>query len=219
MTKRHLLILAVILAPLFSIAQTSSEIKSTELYVGAALGISTTSPNESYEKNGGKTYTSYLPKIIFGFNAYENPVTRKFYFSAELSASQNKYLSVYDNKVYPYTVITYGFTQTNIALNPQANLNIYNADNFKWLVGAGISLQRNFYSGQKLTAADGTRFADLHEFELAGFQTPVTLKTGVTINKRVQVFADYITPLKVSLDAAYFNITMQTMHVGVNYIL
>ena len=219
MTKRYLLIIATILSPLLSIAQTNDGMKSTELYVGAALGISTTSPNRSYGKNGGKTYTSYLPKIVLGINAYDNPVTHKFYFSAELSVAQNKYLSVYENKVYPYTTITYGFTQTNIGLNPQANLNIYNADNFKWLIGAGLNLQYNFYSGQKLMAADGTKFAQLKEFDLARFQTPVTIKTGVTLNKKVQIFADYVTPVIVSVDAAYFNVTMQTMHVGVNYIL
>jgi hypothetical protein len=202
-------------------AQSSSEPaepKGTEFYAGAALNITHIKPGNNYAKNGGKSYTSSLPALIVGINAYPRPLTRRAYFGLELSLGQNKYLSVYDNKVSPYTQLTYGYTQTVLSAAPQVNINLYNAENFKWFVGVGVLFQRNFYSQHKLSAADGSTFGEIFQFDLSKNQNRIMTKSGFTINKQFQIFGQYLTPVVTSRDIAYFTVSMQTTTVGVNYL-
>lgn len=222
MKKLLLFALAALVSPLISKAQSNNDErdmpKSVEFHVGAALNITHTTPGNKYAVNGGKDYISKLPALTLGINIYPRPLTRKAYFGVEMSLGQNKYLSVYDNKVYPYTQVTYGYTQTFVSLTPQANLNIYNAENFKWFLGAGAYFQRNFYSDKKLSAADGSIIGSPYEFDLSKIQSRVMVKTGLTLKKHIQLFGYYLTPVITSSDFAYVQVKMQSTVVGINYL-
>ena len=218
MKLKQLLLLTALLAPVVVFAQNEKPgQKNLEFYAGVGANITNTTPDGNYKSNGGKSYTSVLPKISVGINAYGNPMVRKFYLTLELSAGLNKYQSVYDSKVYPYSVITYGYNQMVFALTPQASLNIYNTDNFKWFIGAGLNFQYSTYSSKKLFAANGSSFAPLDAFDLEKFHTPVLFKTGITLNQNIQIHADYLTKVKLSKEGNYYDLSSQTIQVGVNY--
>jgi hypothetical protein len=191
-----------------------------DLYAGLGVNAMTTKPHANYLAAGGKPYTSYLPKALIGFNAYANPNTRKLVFSVELAMALAKYKSVYDNKVYPYQGILYTFNQTIISIEPQVSYNFYNADNFKFYATIGYDLSRLFYANKKFVRQDDGTDASyaLFPFFLSNKSNSVIYKAGFLINKKIQIYADYVSGNGISYDG-FFSLTQSAYQIGINYLL
>jgi len=146
-----------------------------DIYVGAGLSIISTKPHNKYATAGGKAYTSYLPKAVIGVSTYANPNTRKLVFSAELAAGLGKYQSVYDNKIYPYIGLKYGFDQLIVSITPQISYNLYNADSFKFFLAIGFDLSFCTYFNKVYAAQDGSPV----DFALNPFQLDHVVNSGI----------------------------------------
>jgi hypothetical protein len=191
-----------------------------DLYAGLGVNAMTTKPHGNYLAAGGKSYTSYLPKALIGFNAYANPNTRKLLFSVELAVALAKYKSIYNNKTNPYQGILYTFNQTIISIIPQISYNFYNADNLKFYGTIGYDLSRSFYANKKFVRQDdGTDTSyGVFPFFLHTTGNSVMYKTGFLINKRIQIYADYISGNGISYDG-FFGLTQSNYQIGINYLL
>ncbi|WP_374951695.1 hypothetical protein [Mucilaginibacter sp.] len=194
--------------------------KDVDVYVGAALNATTTKPYGQYQSAGGKTYTSYLPKVLFGINAYANPNTRKLVFSLEAGVSMAKYISNYINVRPPNTPISYTFNQILVSLRPQIKYNFYNTDNFKVYAGLGYDLGTAFYSNEKfIRQADGadasTGFLPLNFNKMSG---AAVYKAGVQIKRKIEIYGTYLANGDLSVDK-YFDLRQKMVQVGINYTL
>ena len=190
-----------------------------DLYAGLAVYSSQTKPHGNYEKAGGTSHTSIFPQAVIGFNAYVNPNTRQLVFSVELSATQNRYQSIYENKVFPYERVHYTFNQTIISLTPQVSYNFYNGANLKVYAGLGISLSKYMYGNQAYVDDDGKDVRlGLFPFLFLKTGNPMVYKIGSLINNRFQVYAGYTSNAYYSLDN-FFGLSTSAYQVGVNYFL
>jgi hypothetical protein len=195
----------------------SAESGNFDFYAGLAVNSSQMYPHSNYQKAGGTSHTSVFPQAVFGFNAYVNPNTRQLVFSVELSATQNHYQSIYDNKVYPYERVHYKFTQTLISLTPQVSYNFYNGANFKVYAGIGISLSKYMYGNEAYVDDNGKDVRlGLYPFYFLTSGSPMIFKIGTLINNRFQVYASYSSSYYYSLDN-FFGLETNSYQVGVNY--
>ncbi|WP_428327564.1 hypothetical protein [Mucilaginibacter sp.] len=195
---------------------------SFEFMVGAGINASATGPSSgsAYEAAGAKHYTSYLPKALFALNAYANPNTKRIIFRAELSVGGSHYESLYNNQVYPYILINYSFTQINISLTPQVIYNIYNADKLKFFIGAGLALNYSEYTAEVFKANDGsnTKLTSAYPFYFFHNTDQILLKAGVMVNKRFEIYANYLNSVLISEDA-FFQLNEKQIQVGLAYLL
>jgi hypothetical protein len=194
-------------------------------YVSAALNISNTSSNSSapYTTGGGGwPYTSYLPAVSFGLNIIPKPSTGKVELRAELSFAETKFSSSYQLKVSPYVGEKASFNQLGISLIPQIIYNIYNAENFKFYVGAGIGVTRFVYSNAYFGSQDpnisdgGIGSSDPYYFN--GTDSSYLLKAGAKINKKFEIFFNYFTNTATT-QGGYFQFVNSSKQIGIVYLL
>jgi hypothetical protein len=168
----------------------------TESYFYAGIGFSgtTTTPQSSYQAAGGKAYSSLLPAISAGLNVFPNANTRKLAFRFELAIAGAQYKSVYDNKVAPYTNITYGYSSIALGLSPQMLYNFYNSDKLKLYAGGGVAFTKYFYFNKQYNnTKDGTPvYTSANPFEFVTFGIPAIIKAGIELNNKIDIYGSYL---------------------------
>jgi hypothetical protein len=189
-------------------------------YGGVGLAIATTTPSAggTYKEAGGKPYTSILPAVKFGINVFASPNSERLSFRFEFSAALIKYTSTYDNKFSPYVNITYGYTNLAVAISPQIIYNFYNGDNIKIFAGGGIEISKyTYFSREYKNNKDGSQVpTSANPFNQNSFSLPVMLKAGTSINKKIELYADYLLAGPVS-DDYVFRLNTSSLQVGINY--
>ena len=206
----------------FNGKSSSENSKHTKLvfFVGAALKVTHTAPTNTFKGFGSQPYSSYLPAISAGLDIPVIANSDKLIFRLELSIEQSKYTSTYDNKVSPFVNITYAFNTLSFAGTPQMIYNFYNADNLKFYAGFGLSITGYRYSNVKYQDKDGnnvpTSADPYHSF--AGFGNPIVIKTGILLNKKYGIYANYSTGGRVSDDYVY-RLSFSSVQIGFNYYL
>lgn len=188
--------------------------------LGLAIATTTPSPGGTYKEAGGKPYTSILPAIKFGINVFASPNSERLSFRFELSAALIKYTSTYDNAFSPYVNITYGYTNLAIAVSPQIIYNFYNGENLKVFAGGGIEVSKyTYFSREYKNNKDGSQVpTSANPFNQNSFSLPVMLKAGISVNKKIDIYADYLLSGPVS-DDYVFRLNTSSLQVGVNYRL
>jgi hypothetical protein len=187
--------------------------------VGADFTSISSQQGSGFSKNGGKGSSSVLPRVVLGFNTYVNPNTRRLAFRAELSVTGSNYNAPFTNKVYPYVAIDYAFDRLNVELNPQVIYNVYNADDLKFFIGAGYDFNYNKYSNGAFKAVDGSNqvLTNSYPFNFSRFTTQLTFKAGTLINKRFEIYVNYLYNTLLTADD-YFRLNANSVQLGINYV-
>jgi hypothetical protein len=205
-------------SPQESNAKTTAGFKKNNLFLGAGINITNTNPVNAFKLLGPTSYTSFLPMISGGVNFPLNPNIGRTLLRLELSVGGIHYTTNYDDKVYPYTNNVYKYTDITVALTPQIMYRFYNADNFKFFGGLGIPLVLNNYTDVLYAQKNGSpvpgNSANTSDFVI--FNTPLMIKTGVLINNKIEIYADYLTSASVSNDEV-FRLNFTSIQVGMNY--
>ncbi|WP_295799765.1 outer membrane beta-barrel protein [Mucilaginibacter sp.] len=186
--------------------------------LGLAIATTTPSPGGTYKQAGGKPCTSILPAVKFGINVFASPNSERLSFRFELSAALIKYTSTYDNAFSPYVNITYGYTNLAIAFSPQIIYNFYNGENLKVFAGGGIEISKyTYFSREYKNNKDGSQVpTSANPFSQNNFSLPIVVKTGISISKKIDIYADYLLAGPVS-DDYVFRLNTSSVQVGVNY--
>ncbi|MBK0377674.1 hypothetical protein [Mucilaginibacter segetis] len=191
--------------------------KGFNLYGGLGINALHTEPHGNYKAAGGMPYTSFLPRVTLGLNTFVNPNTQKLLFTTEVSLNMGKYKSVYNNKVYPYLGINYGFDQFIVSLSPQVSYNFYNSENFKFFATIGWDLSYCTYYNKRYVGQDDVKVNyGLPLFYFHNWTNSAMFKGGFLISKRIQVYAEYVKGEYITYDP-YFNLTQSEFKTGVNY--
>lgn len=163
------------------------------------------------------TTTSAFPLISAGFDVLTNPNTGKLILRVEFKATENKYKVSYTQLIYPYTPVNHSFTQLQVMVIPQIVYNLYNTDNFKFYISPGMQVSLLSYSNQKYYQINGNTTEPTNPlYSFHNFLVTTSLKTGVKINKRVDLSASYQLPNNISY-GAFTTIKLHSIYGSVNY--
>jgi hypothetical protein len=199
-----------------------SENTRINFFAGIALNASTTSSpsSSSYSAAGGKSYTSFLPALSLGLNVDPNPNSGKLQIRAELSFTENQFSSSYVLKVSPYVGVKSSFNELGIAFTPQLIYNIYNSDNFKFFLGAGFVISHSSFSNAGFVSQNpATPITDIaanEPYTFNNLNTGFLLKTGIQLNKRVEIFANYYGSMPLT-KGGYFAFSNSNKQIGILY--
>jgi hypothetical protein len=194
--------------------------KSSRFFAGIAIADTKTKVNNTYFE-GTNSDNKITPKIGLGVDIFNNPNTQQLIFRGELSLS-------YINPQFNYPAIsgtgvqTYSFTQYTAALIPQILFNIYNKDNFKIYIDAGIGVNFSNYSNQKVVAQSPVTYTPIiteNPYHFEHVWTDFPFAVGMMLNKKVEISFNY-TPLYGSYSRYVFiHAGNQSMGLGIKFLL
>ncbi|MDR3693471.1 hypothetical protein [Mucilaginibacter sp.] len=187
------------------------------LYAGVALNIlsTTSSPNSSYTLGGGGSSTSSLPAFNIGMDFVPDPNGRAE-FRVDLSANLGQFNSQYQLKVSPGGVVKASYNTLGIFLTPMALYNFYNAPNFKFYAGVGVSLTYDNYTSVYFQNQNSVNGTPLEQYDFNRFNNTFLLKAGFRIQKSWEIYFNYYTATP-STKGGYFQLSNSLKQVGVNY--
>ena len=164
--------------------------------------------------------SSIYPAISGGMNIYLNKNTEALFFRAEVSLTENNHSFNGPEDASGSSFSMSNVIQRNVSVSPQVGYNIYNTDRFKWFVMAGpsinISSYNKYYTTQNLhnvLSVVSNQFPDLYTRWVS-----FAAKTGVTLNKHIQLYAGSVFQTTVTDDYALFAGRMITYEAGINYL-
>ena len=172
-----------------------------------------------------KTQTLVSPKINLGFDIFNNPNTRQLVFRAELSFS---YINPKFNYTEPvnfndhgetYILKSYSFNQYTASLTPQVLYNIYNKENFKVYIDAGIGLNLSAYSNDNLIIENTNNTpATLNQpFDAQHLWLNLPFQAGVVLNKKIEIAFTFIKYAEY-IDTGSFAVANVLASLGVKYL-
>lgn len=173
-----------------------------------------------------KSKASYLPTLSSGLDVFLNRDIQQFFFRGEVmlhlaaaditSRQQDSRLDRTFNQV---------FWQPTVTLAPQVIYNLYNREDLKFNLGAGIAFNlstylNNVYHTQSTTRADGQQFSDSkvkehHKFSSIWFAFP--LRTGLILNQKTDISVLYFIPSSLTRYLRY-SFSRSSLQLGVNYL-
>jgi hypothetical protein len=189
------------------------------LFVGAAASSISTKFDGKSDFSTSGTSSTVAPKLSFGMDVFNNPNVQSFLLRAELSLASNSATFKAPKTQGTFTgTETYTFSQFTVALTPQMIFNIYNKENFKYFLGAGVSFNYSTYPTNKASTDNPSILLFYNPYKLESFWTSFPVKTGFVINKKLEVSLaySYYAPYTSYSD---FNIESQFISLGVNYLL
>ena len=158
------------------------------------------------------------PKLNFGFDMFLNPNVQRLIFRAELSLS---YVAAQLN--YPESGQTtpvngtYTFNQYTATITPQLIWNIYNKDNFKFYIDAGVGFNLSAYSGSQLVYPQSSNIA-AGPYDFETYYASLPLQVGFVLNKKLDIAFTY-TGYTTYTSYTAVSISNQSMCLGVKYLL
>ena len=160
--------------------------------------------------------SSYTPRINVGFDFFPNKYTQRLFFRTELGFSA---INPSFKKAGPAVVYGYSFKQYTISLTPQLIYNLYNKDNFKAYLGAGVVLNNSINTnGSRTIEIYGTPNNSTTNYELKSFWLGYQLQAGVIVNRRINIYASYSPAITQYTNYVLFEIKNTSYSVGINYL-
>ncbi|MCD8740652.1 PorT family protein [Mucilaginibacter roseus] len=142
-------------------------------------------------------------KVAAGLNFFNNPVTRKVIFRAELAAEflqGEAFRSALNAANQPETQV-YQIKRNFISLSPQVIYNFYNANNLKINIGGGVAFSYNNYTKNGISddaILNGSAY--YATYELSKFIVMLPLQLGVIVNKKVEAAVSYTLPHRINAE-------------------
>jgi len=169
------------------------------------------------------THTTLSPKINLGIDFFGNPNVQQFIFRTELSFSYIKPRFLYLVRSNEETTTDdYSFDQYTAAITPQLLFNVYNKDNFKVYINAGLGLNFSAYANNKFAlSSKNTNTGTVQvpkPFNLKSAWVNYPFQAGVSLNKKVELFLSYV-PYASFTSYSLFAAANQSMSFGVKYFL
>jgi len=158
------------------------------------------------------------PRINFGIDFFDNPNVQRFVFRGEIALS-------YVNPHYAYQVsrvdgtianATYSFNQYTVSATPQVLFNVYNKDDFKVYIDAGVAFNFSTYSDNKYII-QGSGPSEAQGYDLMPIWLNFPLQTGLILNKKIEICFTYINKTAYSRFSSFYA-SNQTVSLGVKFL-
>jgi hypothetical protein len=168
--------------------------------------------------------TSYLPKISIGIDAPFNPNVGRLFFRTELSFTAAKgEATIIDPSPTSVSTKVLKLDQQTVSLRPQLIYNFYNADNFKFYLGAGININYSHYpsSSNKTTVKNDVpslSYAIEDKYESSSnFWFQLAPKAGINIGRKWDININYFLPTNLPNISQAPEIRIKGFDFGINY--
>lgn len=160
-------------------------------------------------------------KIVTGLNFFNNPVTQKIIFRAELNAEflqGEAFRNALNAANQPETQV-YQIKRNFISLAPQVIYNLYNANKVKINVGGGVAFSYNNYTKNGVSdeaILNGSAYYPT--YELSKFIVMMPLQLGVILNKKVEAALSYTIPHRINAEQLT-GLKMSTTALTIRYAI
>ncbi|MGN6179675.1 MAG: hypothetical protein ACTHNW_10875 [Mucilaginibacter sp.] len=173
--------------------------------------------------------SSLFPQIGAGINLYLNKNVGRLIFRSEVNFTGSKsnfdftYNPSPDQSIVSYTEMM-SFKMYRFSLAPQILYNIYNSQQFKFFLAAGVNMEQCFYSDKQYTiithSSGAGSGADQSEPGLFPFTYNLNFnmigKAGVAINNQWELYAAYVPSTELIKDSYHMTLTQYTF--GLSYL-
>jgi hypothetical protein len=172
---------------------------------------------------GAKSNNSAL-HVSIGIDVFTNKNTQKLIFRNTLSFySISPKFTITSDQRYAYGDTfnppqPYSFDQYTLTFTPQFLYNIYNKDNIKLFIDAGLPINYSIYKNN-IGITSGLNSASMKTFsyELKNVWVNFQLQAGITLSKTVEIFAIYNTPSNIN-NSIVFGLPTKSYGLGINYL-
>jgi hypothetical protein len=195
----------------------ANAISGSRFFAGFAFNRTITEFNGQNQFSGVSS-TGYTPRINIGYDVFTNKHTQQLVLRGELSLGYIKpRFSTANRLSTDNSQIEYRFDQFTATITPQILYNIYNTDAVKVYLGAGAGFNYSIYSNNQLVKK-GYDIMYTDYYELAKLWMSFPVQAGVTFNKKIEIFAQYVSPTAYTKYSS-FSISNKTYGVGIRYLL
>ena len=165
--------------------------------------------------------TTFSPKVSAGIDILNNKQVQSFFMRIEVDfdiASYDYHDFASTNGIGSNAIDNLKFKQYNFSFSPQLVYNFYNSDNLKIFVDGGINVTYAAYSKHAFIEESNGIFTSTREDypEFKNFVPVLVFNAGVSINKRLEVYAGYFTPHTISDAGADGRVS--SVQAGVNFL-
>jgi hypothetical protein len=189
-------------------------------FAGAGINISKLSySGETPLALDATNKTSYGPRVDLGIDAFLNPNVGRLLLRAEVSFSTAN-LQVNSNSD---AKASHSFKQFVSTLAPQLIYNVYNTDDTKAYLGAGLAINFTANSNNIYRYAQepfsGTKVEIKDYPKLLSTYISFVTRAGVVLHKRYEIFVIYIPAAEVTDRYTSFSGSVTAVQAGINYLL
>lgn len=202
---------------------TDKKSPSSRFFAGISVDRTTTEVSEiTIAGSASEIFHNQVaisPRINFGVDFFDNPNVQRFIFRGEIALS-------YVNPHYAYQVArvdgtiadaTYSFNQYTVSATPQVLFNVYNKDDFKVYIDAGVAFNFSSYSNNKFII-QGSGANEAHGYDLIPIWLNFPLQTGLILNKKIEICFTYMNKTAYSRFSSFYA-SNQTVSLGVKFLL
>ena len=199
-----------------------SKYKGSRFFAGAGLNASKAgySGTHRLSNDQARLKTSYLPMLTAGIDLFVKPAIGRLIFRTELSLLMSKSEITVASPTGGELHGRHSFDRTSLVLTPQFIYNVYNTNKLKCFAGLGAGLNFSKTSNNKSEYLNNIAMENRvveNEVELEKFNYSAQLMAGVVLNKKIEIAAGYSPAVAIS-DYTLFNVTMQRIRIGINYL-
>jgi len=163
-----------------------------------------------------KNTTSVYPALAAGVNLYPNPNVGKLFVRGEIMVTGAAYknsVDLYFNQP-DIPKSDFNVKEFLVIVNPQVIYNIYNTNDFKLFIDAGISYTfvkttgNSIYNSHLQTTTN-------NYLSLSSGLINFPIKLGVTLSKKVDIYVSYSTPAAIT-NSKNYTINANSIKAGIN---
>ena len=178
-------------------------------FLSAALNLSTTKVSGENIFSSAPSSSTYTPKISFGMDIFMNPEIQKVIFRTDVS------LSYIDPKMEKKDA-SLSFRQYTATITPQLIINVFNKDDVKVYLDAGVGFNISQYTNKAYASV--FYYSNGFPYNMSSFWLNLPVQAGVVLNKRVELFTSYSSTTGYTQHGG-FSIGTSAVNVGARLLL
>lgn len=211
-----------------SVESTSNGNSGSQFFIGGGINYAHIKFGGLKFANSGTTDSQTpMPYLNAGFNYFINNTTRKFFVTVDLSliAENHKFHNTSSgndgNTTIVITDASLDFSQYSAVINPQIGYNFYSTSALKVFGSVGYAIDLSAYSdySYKETYSVTTSQLVAHKYpELQKFWFAPTLKLGITLNQKIDIYAARMLSTGIT-DHTGYSASLSRYQLGMHYVL
>lgn len=193
----------------------SKQTLSLGFFAGIAYSNNRTKMEGATVFNGQSSSTSY-PRLSIGIDLADRIYVKNFILRLEASYTAFKpryHIKEVIGASPIVTDYTYQFDRSVFTFTPQVIYNFINRKQLSAFIGVGMNIVTGTFAKDKLTR-NGSALDELYSFSNSWLLIPV--QAGITLNKKLDIFADYTLPTTNSTNQAVA-LRYTNLGIGIHY--
>jgi hypothetical protein len=221
--------LLALLCPFLSNAQTKTDtlqkVSKPVFFVGLGINNSNFDYKGDGQLNNAKPSNNVAPQINAGADIFFD-TSQQFVFRLQLEVSPSNKANLtanYENgNGLGTNTSVLKYTLTTAAIVPQVIFNVYNGNQLKVFIDAGLTIMHPVYSNKVSTLtvsgpASGTQSTMDEAFPpLDNLLVDIPLKAGISVKHMFDIYVGYL-PKKPLNDATAYTISLTQYQFGIDY--